>query len=126
MRAAFKGSSSDLNGHVFECFHEQSDHRQFKKTMEALDEYSKKTLRYSKDMAPLFADTINILTINKPGNLPADANQTQALIWNEEVKEYVKGTWTMQGNLATVYAVAWGECSKAIKAKIKSLQEYEA
>jgi hypothetical protein len=41
-------------------------------------------------MANLFGETIELPTIDKPGNLVADATRTQALIWNEEVKEYVK------------------------------------
>jgi hypothetical protein len=46
------------------------------------------------------------------------------LIWAEEVKEYVKRSRQLRSNLATVYAVAWGQCSKAMKAKLKSLDEH--
>jgi hypothetical protein len=79
-----------MNGHVFECFDEQSDRRQFGKTVEALGEYTKKALKYSEDLAPLFADTITPPILNEPDDLDPNANQTQMLIWNEEVKEYVK------------------------------------
>jgi hypothetical protein len=37
-----------MNGNVFECYEEQSDPRQYTKTVEALEGYVKKTL---KDMA---------------------------------------------------------------------------
>ena len=47
-----------MNGHVFECFDEQGDRKQFTKTLEALGEYAKKNVRYPEDLAPLFADTI--------------------------------------------------------------------
>ena len=113
-----------MNGHVFECFEEQSDRKQFDKTVEALAEYAKKTLKYSEDLAPLFGDTITLPVLGEPEDLDANANQTQTLIWNEEVKEYVKRTRQLRGNLATVYAVAWGQCSEAMKAKVKSLDEH--
>ncbi|KAI2501022.1 hypothetical protein MHU86_13434 [Fragilaria crotonensis] len=55
-RSVFTGSNTDdMNGHVFQCFEEQSDRRQYAKTIEALDGYVKKNLTYSADMAPLFA-----------------------------------------------------------------------
>jgi hypothetical protein len=43
-----------MNGNVFECYEEQSDRRQYTKTVEALEGYVKKTLKYSEDLAPLF------------------------------------------------------------------------
>jgi hypothetical protein len=113
-----------MNGHVFECFDEQSDCRQFNKTVKALGEYTKKTLRYSEDLAPLFANLIALPTLGEPNNLDPNANQTQMLIWNKEIKEYVKHARQLQGNLATIYAVTWGQCSEAMKAKIKSLDNY--
>ena len=113
-----------MNGHVFECFDEQNDRRQFDKTVEALAEYTKKTIKYSEDLAPLFGDTIMLPTLDEPDDPDPDANQTQTLIWNEEVKEYVKRTRQLRGSLATIYAVAWGQCSEAMKAKVKSLDAY--
>ena len=114
-----------MNGNVFECFHEQSDRKQFTKTVEALDEYGKKNLRYSEDLSSLFGDTIVLPTIPEPDDLVANATQTQTLIWNEEVKEYVKRARALRGNLATIYAVSWGQSSEAMKAKLKSLDDYE-
>ena len=81
-----------MNGHVFECFDEQSNRKQFDKMVEALAEYTTKTLKYSEDLAPLFGDTITLPALDEPEDLDPNANQTQTLIWNEEVKEYVKHT----------------------------------
>ena len=92
--------------------------------MEALGEYTKKTLKYSEDLALLFVDPIALPTLNEPADPDPNANQTQTLIWNEEVKEYVKRARQLRGNLATLYAVMWGQCSEAMRAKLKSLNEY--
>ena len=43
-----------MNGHVFECAFEQGDKRQFAKTLEALEGYAKKTLKFSQDFESLF------------------------------------------------------------------------
>ena len=44
-----------MNANVFECYEEQSDRRQYSKTLEALESYVKKSLKYSEDLASLFA-----------------------------------------------------------------------
>ena len=47
---AFKGSTAEMNGHVFECFEEKGDRRQYSKTLEALKAYMQKTMvKYSED-----------------------------------------------------------------------------
>ena len=47
------------------------------------------------------------------------------MIFAEEVKEYVKRTRTLKSNLATIFAVAWGQCSNAMKARVKTHSGYE-
>jgi hypothetical protein len=43
-KAIFKGSTPEMNNNVFECYDEQSDRRQYAKTLEALEGYAKKNL----------------------------------------------------------------------------------
>lgn len=62
-RPTFKGNTEGMCGHVFECFEEQDDRRQYGKTVEALDAYARKTLSYTADLAPLFASTMTVPTI---------------------------------------------------------------
>jgi Zinc knuckle len=114
-----------MNANVFECYEEQSDRRQYSKTLEALESHVKKSLKYSEDLAPLFAETMATPTIAKPGEPDASATKTEEMIHVEEVKEYVKRTRTLKSNMATVYAVVWGQCSEAMKAKVKSLTGYK-
>ena len=47
----FKGITPEMNGHVFECYDEQSDRRQFVKTVEALESHVKKTIKNPEDLA---------------------------------------------------------------------------
>jgi hypothetical protein len=41
------------------------------------------------------------------------------------VKEYVRPVRSLKSNMATIQAVVWGQCSEAMKAKIKSLMGYK-
>ena len=114
-----------MNGNVFECYEEQSDRRQYAKTLEVLDGYVRKTLKYSEDLAPLFADTMAVPMVDMPDDLDDDAGLTMKMIFAEEVKTYVKRNHTLKSNLATVYAVIWGQCSDDMKAKVKTHDDYK-
>ena len=113
-----------MNGHVFECFDEQGDKRQYAKTLEALDCYTKKTLKFSEDFAPLFAVESSEPAIEKPSDLVANSSATDEMIWKELIKAYVNRLQVLRRNLAAIYAIAWGQCSDAMKAKLKSLSEF--
>jgi len=41
------------------------------------------------------------------------------------VTQFVKQETTLEGNLATINAVAWGQCSEAMKARIKCFDHYQ-
>ena len=116
-----------MNGNVFECFHEQGDRKQFPKTLEALGEYTKKTVKYPEDLASLFGKTITLPTLSEPKGLnQKDADDTvKVMIKEQEIKDYVKRRRQLRGNLAAIFAVAWGQCSEPMRAKLKSLDEYE-
>jgi len=114
-----------MNGHVFECYEEQGDRRQYAKSLEALEGHVKKTLKYSEDLATLFSDDMSVPTVSMPEDPGKDPSKTAEMIWAEEVKEYVKRTRTLKSNLATIHAVIWGQCSEAMRAKVKSLDDYK-
>ncbi|KAI2493026.1 hypothetical protein MHU86_21527 [Fragilaria crotonensis] len=55
-----------------------------------------------------------------------DADETDLAIWNEDIRDYAKRKRVLRGNLAALQAVIWGQCSEAMKAKVKSLDGYAA
>lgn len=123
--STFKGSTEGMNGNVFERYEEQRDRRQYAKTMEALEAYVKKNLKYSEDLAPLFAETMANPKIEMPEDIDDDAGTTMKMIFAEEVKEYVKRNRTIKSNLATIHAVIWGQCSEDMKSKVKTHDGYK-
>jgi hypothetical protein len=117
-----------MNGNMFDCYDEQQDRRQYAKSVEALESYVKKHLKFSEDMSNLFMEDMAAPVVKEP-NDPTENGRTatklQEMVYIEQVKGYVKRLSTMTSNLATVHAVLWGQCSDAMKAKIKALKSYK-
>jgi Zinc knuckle len=114
-----------MNGNVFECYEEQDDRRQFSRTLEALEAHVKKTMKFNEDVAPLFADPMETPKIEMPVDPGTNASKTQDLIYAEKIKQYVQRETVLTGNMRSVYAVIWGQCSEAMKAKVKSVTDYK-
>ena len=91
----FKGSTAEMNGNVFECYDEQTDRRLYTKTVEALESHSKKTFKYSKDLAPLFATDSRLPVLATPPKSAKTAegkepDEADIELWKEEIKELAK------------------------------------
>jgi hypothetical protein len=130
-----------MNGHVFQVHSENTDPQQFDKTMEALSEYAMKALKYPGDLVPFFKD-LNIPAIPPVPDLPdvvitldpttglevhrtiisAFAKQT----WENEVDDWFSRTKLIKQHLKTLYSVAWGQCSEAMKTKLQTHDDFPA
>ena len=75
-RSIFKGNTVKMNGHVFQCYSEHGQKKQFAKTVEALGEYIAKELKHPGDLAPLTQD-LTLPTVKEPDDL--DVNETSRL-----------------------------------------------
>jgi len=64
--------------------------------------------------------------IPKPTELEvSETNRLVIAIWEKKVSAYCTRTDYLDSNLKTAYAVIWGQCSKAMKAKHTSLDDFE-
>ena len=114
-----------MNGHVFQCSEEQTDRLQYKTTLEALQSYVKKSLKYPEDLASLFALTMAEPEIDMPREPGANPSRTEDMIYTEQVKQHVKRESLLTSNKAATHAVIWGQCSEAMKARVKTLGNYQ-
>ena len=121
----FRGTTPEMGGHVFECYEEQTDRRQYAKTLEALEGHVKKTMKYAEDLSTFFGDEMLAPEIERPAKPGPQADEVDEAIWKEELKEHVKQVRVLKGNLATMMAVIWGQCSEAMKSKLKSHDDYK-
>ena len=115
-----------MNGNAFERYEEQHNRRQYAKTMEALEAYTNKSLKYSEDLAPpLFADPMANPVIQEANNFAEGATEIKRMVFAEEVKEVVRQTRFLKSNLATIHTVIWGHCSEDMKSKVKTHVGYK-
>ena len=115
-----------MQGHVFECYEEQNDRRQFAKTVEMLEIYAKKKFQFFQDVKPLFAVTMAPPQEPRPADPSEKASEVDKIIWKENIKAYCTRTNALTGNMAALFAVIWGQCSDSMKAKVKAARDYEA
>jgi len=100
-RSTFKGNTEEMNGHVFQCFNECDDKKQFSKTVEAVGEYIAKKLKYPGNMDSVTKDLV-LPTIPKPEELdPEETNLLDKTIWNKKVTSYCTRTDYLESNLKT-------------------------
>ena len=117
----FKGNTDGMDSIVFERYEELHNRCQCAKTMEALEAYINKNLKYSEDLAPLFANPMANPEIQEPDNIAEGATIMKRMIFAEDVKEFVRRTrFLAQEQLATVHSEIWGQCSKDMKSKAKT------
>ena len=115
-----------MNTNVFECFEEQTEHRQFAKTREALEAYVKKNLNFAEDVSSLFSDDVEEPQLEIPTELDAGAFAVEKAIRDKELREFVKKKGALKGKLATIQAVILGQCSKTMKDKLRSVDNFKA
>jgi Zinc knuckle len=123
-RSTFKGNTLDMNGHVFECHEERGDRTQFPKTLEVLGEYAAKNLKHPEDLKSIFEENMTAPKIEEPPDLPATPTKRQEVIWEASLKSYSRRVEELRSNLTTLYAVIWGQCSEAMRTKIRALDNY--
>ena len=132
--SSFKGDTSDMNGHVFQCHSETSDPKQFSVTLEKLSHYVFKTFKYATDIGRIF-DELKTPEITRPIKpTPPDSEddvfeaaeyEMECAIFVEDVKEYVKRRNVLKENIQKLYSISWGQCSKAMRAKLGAIKGFK-
>ena len=116
-----------MNNHVFQCHGESPDKQQFTKTIEALSGHINKTMDFPKDVASICKNFTTDM-IEEPKDLTAAEKEsdTKKLIWKTKVQTYVRRIEAREKNYQRIFAVIRGQCSNAMKNKLKSLSKYES
>jgi len=48
------------------------------------------------------------------------------MIYTEKVNQFLKQESNLEGYLASIHALAWGQCSEAMKAFLKTFDQYQS
>ena len=57
---------------------------------------------------------------------PANATALQTRVWTKEIDNAVRRINILSQNLKTLYLLVWGQCSSPMRAKVESLDGYDA
>jgi hypothetical protein len=120
----FKGNTADMNGHVFECYEECGDRTQFPKTLEALNEYASKNLKFPEDLRSIFDEVMSTPSIAVQADIPDTATKREVFLWETSLKSYTRRSEELTSNLTNLYAVIWGQCSEAMRNKLRALADF--
>jgi hypothetical protein len=150
---AFKGEETGMNGHIFGCYDEQPNKRQYALTMAALRQFACKTYKFANDFECIFHTTPRKPLVPRPRmpsptapTLPRTTRAAAAaattddeaspmlpgidpldeLIFKEKVKEYVTRCSTLESNMAAIWSVTYGQCTRAMRDKLEAHADYES
>ena len=62
---------------------------------------------------------------HKPKKLDDAADQIEKDIQRERIKQFVSREYVLRSNMEKLYGLLWGQCSSALQATIKGINEYE-
>ena len=114
-----------MHGKVFQCSEEQTDRAQFRNTLDALHTYVDRHIPHPEDFIPLFRLTIQPPTLTMPPEPNANPTETELFLYQEKLKQYVRRETGLEGGMAAIRAVTWGQCSDAMKARLKALDGFQ-
>jgi hypothetical protein len=124
----FTGRSDDLEGYIYSVVSTKGG-VQFTRTTEEI-------ARYAGAKYPVVGSHIRtaILTMTEQvptrPTAPTAASATTTVdpvdqaIFNEEVRQFVKDKAAITAAMKALYSVAWGQCSEALRSKLKSNPDY--
>jgi hypothetical protein len=96
----------------------------YTKTTKEIAEYVGRTYKYGADTR-LAIETLVVATFSKPMGPPTDASRTQVRIWEKRVDEFVKKEAHLEENIKTAYSLIFGQCTKAMRAKLESMSDHQ-
>ena len=66
-------------------------------------------------------------TLNNPGDITVQESKNAAklLVWQENMKSYLKRKQVLEDNMRDLFSVVWGQCSTSMQSSIKQAETYE-
>jgi len=123
---SFKGHTTELGGHMFQVFHENNNRNQFVQTIEVLGKYFTKNMKYVGEIMPLARDLKNSEVLEPASIASTETDCNIVFKWEKKMTDYITCKNVMQSDLKAAYTIMWGQCSEALRAKVKSSNEYAA
>jgi hypothetical protein len=124
---SFKGSTKEMNGHVYQCYGEAKERNQFSRTTEELIAYvGKYFTEHAGDIIQMI-EKLEDLVLEPPA--APEGGETAAFeqkeLWKLELKDFNEQRKKYKANKLELYAVIWGQCSESMQSRVKAAVEFE-
>ena len=132
--STFKGATVDMNGHVFRCSTEESDRKEFAKTIENAILYTNVHISKAQDIVGIFSSKdFAIPSISKPQKTvlsEEDKKNDEEVafvdaLYKEQIRRYATCLDKQAANQRTLYSVMWGQCSATLQSKVQGVPSYQ-
>ena len=121
----WKGSKSDLNGHVFECPDEpHSKPNQYTLTVDEMIKYVKTEFDYGNDAAYILQND-ELPDLVEPPAPSDETNRVQVFHWEQQYKRYDIRLQALTETQSKLYSLILGQCSKKLIGKLETMMEYQ-
>jgi len=112
-----------MNGHVFQCYNKKTNRRQFSRTLQELGQYASVKLKYLQDMRMLLKTMMEVI-FDLPVDLAATSSQAKKELWKLEISDFHTRRKLYASNKSVLFAVAYGQCSEAMQAKLQATESF--
>jgi hypothetical protein len=123
----FFGNTDGMNKNVFQTPAENVNKQQFLKTVGVLNQHINKTFEHPKDVASA-CESFTVTVIPQPASLSPIVCATDMgakMIWETEMKSFMKRRDKMESNLRAIFSIIWGQCAPLMQSKLESIADYD-
>ena len=135
----FVGSETGMRNHVFQCREESKSSLQFSKTCKELIRFVSSTYSQHEDMvyliekmeqpriqAPPSPKVTRVKDENDPKSiLQLEPSWKEKHIFSKHYDMFLERTEEFRLNNSALYQLIWGQCSNALRTKLKGVPEYD-
>jgi Zinc knuckle len=123
----FEGKTEALKGHVY-VYGDSRQSDMYTQTTKEIAEYVGRTLSYGNDIANAITNLRLPTIVEPPEPVPTPPATTlskaQDKIFEKQIVEYCKRIAQLEENVKKVFAIVWGQCSEALREKLRALPNF--
>jgi hypothetical protein len=120
----FEGRCDELKGYVYDCASTAKAADMYTKTTREIAEYIGREYKYSAVLVRGI-ETLVEPTIPEPDDLPPGASALEQRKWEKRVDKMVEQEDRLRDITSRAYALVWGQCSDALREKVKAHKDYQ-
>lgn len=120
----FKGDTTNMCGHMFQLPHESENFQQFSKTIDQVKAYVSERFLNPTDTLPKFKEPHELPQVLEPPKPENPTDMFKQKGWSLLFEDYLNCKKQLEGNMAHVFSLIWGQCSISMKEKLKGLEGF--